>query len=68
MRAISCERNENGRLPEAFKEHLDDKDWPLVFAHACMMRLEGIVLKRRDSFYRSGCSPDWVKSKNRLRR
>jgi ATP-dependent DNA ligase len=28
------------------------------------MGLEGIVSKRRDSFYRSGRSPDWIKSKN----
>jgi ATP-dependent DNA ligase len=27
------------------------------------MGLEGIVSKRRDSFYRSGRSPDWIKSK-----
>jgi hypothetical protein len=26
--------------------------------------LEGIVSKRRDSFYSSGRSPDWIKSKN----
>jgi ATP-dependent DNA ligase len=37
---------------------------PLVFAHACKMGLEVIVSKRRDSFYRSGRSPDWIKSKN----
>src|SRR3974390_3204035 len=47
-----------------FNEHLDEKDGPLVFAHACKMGLEGIVSKRRDSFYRSGRSPDWIKSKN----
>jgi bifunctional non-homologous end joining protein LigD len=47
-----------------FNQHLDEKDGPLVFAHACKMGLEGIVSKRRDSFYRSGRSPDWIKSKN----
>ena len=35
-----------------------------MFAHACKMGLEGIVSKRKDSPYRSGRSPDWVKSKN----
>jgi bifunctional non-homologous end joining protein LigD len=45
-------------------EHLDEHDGPLVFAHACKLGLEGIVSKRRDSSYRSGRSPDWVKSKN----
>jgi ATP-dependent DNA ligase len=37
---------------------------PTVFAHACKMGLEGIVSKRKDSTYRSGRSPDWLKMKN----
>jgi ATP-dependent DNA ligase len=37
---------------------------PTVFAHACKMGLEGIVSKRKNSTYRSGRSPDWLKSKN----
>jgi ATP-dependent DNA ligase len=37
---------------------------PLVFAHACKLGLEGIVSKRKDSRYRSGRSPYWIKSKN----
>ena len=32
--------------------------------HACKMGLEGIVSKRKDSAYRSGRSPDWLKMKN----
>ena len=47
-----------------FNEHMDEKDGPLVFAHACKLGLEGIVSKRRNSPYRSGRSPDWIKSKN----
>jgi bifunctional non-homologous end joining protein LigD len=47
-----------------FNEHLDEEDGPLVFAHACKMGLEGIVSKRKDSPYRSGRSPHWIKSKN----
>jgi len=35
-----------------------------VFAHACKMGLEGIVSKCKTSTYRSGRSPDWLKSKN----
>jgi len=35
-----------------------------LFAHACKMGLEGIVSKRKDSAYRSGRSPDWLKMKN----
>ena len=46
-----------------FNEHLDEEDGPLVFAHACKIGLEGIVSKRKDSPYRSGRSPDWIKSK-----
>jgi bifunctional non-homologous end joining protein LigD len=46
-----------------FNEHLEG-DGPTVFAHACRMGLEGIVSKRKDSAYRSGRSPDWLKSKN----
>jgi bifunctional non-homologous end joining protein LigD len=44
-------------------EHLEG-DGPTVFAHACKMGLEGIVSKRKDSMYRSGRSPDWLKMKN----
>jgi ATP-dependent DNA ligase len=35
-----------------------------LFKHACKLGLEGIVSKRKDSPYRSGRSPDWLKSKN----
>ena len=47
-----------------FNEHIE-ADGPTVFAHACKMGLEGIVSKRKASRYRSGRSPDWLKSKNR---
>jgi bifunctional non-homologous end joining protein LigD len=46
-----------------FNEHLEG-DGPTIFAHACKMWLEGIVSKRKDSMYRSGRSPDWLKMKN----
>jgi bifunctional non-homologous end joining protein LigD len=46
-----------------FNEHLEG-DGPTVFAHVCKMGLEGIVSKRKDSAYRSGRSPDWLKMKN----
>ena len=35
----------------------------LSFAHACKMGLD-IVSKHKDSAYRSGRSPDWLKMKN----
>jgi bifunctional non-homologous end joining protein LigD len=41
-----------------------DGDGETVFRHACKLRLEGIVSKRKDSTYRSGRSPDWLKMKN----
>ena len=45
-------------------EHIE-ADGPTVFVHACCkMGLEGIVSKRKDSRYRSGRSPDWLKMKN----
>ena len=44
-------------------EHMEE-DGPLVFHHACKLGLEGIVSERRDSPYRSGRSPHWIKSKN----
>src|SRR6516225_6083906 len=47
-----------------FNEHMEETDGLLVFQHACKLGLEGIVSKRRDSRYRSGRSPDWIKSKN----
>jgi bifunctional non-homologous end joining protein LigD len=47
-----------------FNEHLDYDDGAAVFQHACKMGLEGIVSKRKDSLYRSGRSPDWLKMKN----
>ena len=44
-------------------EHIE-ADGPTVFAHACKMGPEDIVSKRKTSTYRSGRSPDWLKSKN----
>jgi bifunctional non-homologous end joining protein LigD len=45
-------------------EHIEHEDGATVFAHACKLGLEGIVSKRKDSAYRSGRSPDWLKMKN----
>jgi bifunctional non-homologous end joining protein LigD len=46
-----------------FNEHMEG-DGSTVFAHTCKLGLEGIVSKRKDSAYRSGRSPDWLKMKN----
>ena len=38
---------------------------PDLFRHACLMGLEGLVSKHRESSYRGGRSPRWIKVKNR---
>jgi bifunctional non-homologous end joining protein LigD len=45
-------------------EHIEDVDGAVVFRQACVMGLEGIVAKRRDSRYRSGRCSEWIKIKN----
>jgi bifunctional non-homologous end joining protein LigD len=54
-----------GRAPSGLRvnEHIE-ADGPTVFQHACKLGLEGIVSKHKHSRYRSGRSPDWIKSKN----
>jgi bifunctional non-homologous end joining protein LigD len=37
-----------------------------LFRKACEFGLEGLVSKRRDSTYRAGRSPNWIKVKNRI--
>ena len=51
-----------GQGPRGHPVQFDDGE--AVFNHACRMGLEGIVSKRKDSPYRSGRSPDWLKMKN----
>jgi hypothetical protein len=46
------------------REHIEDVNGAVVFRQACVMGLEGIVAKRRDSRYRSGRCREWVKIKN----
>jgi len=38
---------------------------PDLFRKACEFGLEGLVSKHRDSRYRPGSSPNWIKNKNR---
>jgi ATP-dependent DNA ligase len=59
--ARSCQRR---KTPIRLNEHIEDADGAVVFRQACVMGLEGIVAKRRDSRYRSGRSRDWIKIKN----
>jgi bifunctional non-homologous end joining protein LigD len=46
-----------------WNEHIEGNG-EAIFRHACKLGLEGIVSKRKDSPYRSGRSPDWLKMKN----
>jgi bifunctional non-homologous end joining protein LigD len=66
---VVCKATLSSVLAEAatgvrFNEHLEFDDGEAVFHHACKMGLEGIVSKRKDSPYRSGRSPEWLKMKN----
>jgi bifunctional non-homologous end joining protein LigD len=54
--------DQDGTRPR-WNEHIEG-DGKTIFRHACKMGLEGIVSKRKDSPYRSGRSPDWLKMKN----
>jgi len=58
--AVACD--DNGVASFDLIRHHRHND--RAFAHACKMGLEGIVSKRKDSMYRSGRSPDWLKMKN----
>ena len=52
-----------GRSGLRLNEHLKHEDGETIFRHACKLGLEDIVSKRKDSPYRSGRSPDWLKMK-----
>jgi bifunctional non-homologous end joining protein LigD len=45
-----------------FSDHFED-DGAVVLRHACNMKLEGVISKRRDTPYRSGRNESWIKSK-----
>jgi bifunctional non-homologous end joining protein LigD len=46
-----------------YVEHFEMDDGEAVYRHACKLKLEGIVSKRRDSPYRSGRQEIWLKLK-----
>jgi bifunctional non-homologous end joining protein LigD len=46
-----------------FVEYMEG-DGAIIFQHACKLKLEGIVSKRKDLGYRSGPSRTWLKTKN----
>jgi hypothetical protein len=63
IRQTQCEAAHTFRFPprHPVQQAIED-DGPT--GSACKMGLEGIVSKRKDSPYRSGRSPDWLKMKN----
>jgi len=52
-----------GRAGLQINDHIAEPG-DMVFHHACLLGLEGIVSKRLGSRYRSGRSKDWLKFKN----
>ena len=48
--------------PLGFSDHMNGSG-DEVFAHACKIKLEGIISKRRDAAYVSGRSQAWLKTK-----
>jgi bifunctional non-homologous end joining protein LigD len=46
-----------------YVEHFEMDDGEAVYRHACKLKLEGIVSKRRDSAYRFGRQEIWLKLK-----
>jgi bifunctional non-homologous end joining protein LigD len=66
MRKVSLSRLLARRVDGIFLSDFEQGQiGPDLFRHACLMGLEGLVSKRRDSAYRAGRSPHWVKVKNR---
>jgi bifunctional non-homologous end joining protein LigD len=66
MRKANLSRLLARRVDGIFLSDFEQGDiGPDLFRHACLMGLEGLVSKRRDSTYRAGRSPSWIKVKNR---
>jgi bifunctional non-homologous end joining protein LigD len=55
-------RRIDGIFPSDFEQ---GEIGPDLLRHACLMGLEGLVSKRKESPYRGGRSPHWIKIKNR---
>ena len=52
-------------VPLSFSDFEQGEIGPDLFRHACLMGLEGMVSKHRESLYRGGRFRHWVKIKNR---
>jgi bifunctional non-homologous end joining protein LigD len=64
---LHLRKNNLARRPEGIfvSEFEQGEIGPDLFRHACKFGLEGLVSKRRESVYRGGGSPHWIKVKNR---
>ena len=66
MRKVSLARLLARRVDGIFLSDFEQGEiGPDLFRHACLMGLEGMVSKHRESSYRGGRSNRWVKVKNR---
>jgi ATP-dependent DNA ligase len=66
MRKASLARLLARRVDSIFLSDFEQGEiGPGLFRHACLMGLEGMVSKHRESNYRSGRSDRWIKVKNR---
>jgi bifunctional non-homologous end joining protein LigD len=62
LKQLLAEADAIDRKTIRYSEHFDE-DGPVVWQHACDMRLEGIVSKRADAPYRPGRSEEFIKTK-----
>ena len=66
---LSMRKTNLARLPRVDGIFISDFEQgeigPDLFRHACLLGLEGLVSKHRESAYRGGRSPRWIKVKNR---
>ena len=66
MRKASLARLLARRVDEIFLSDFEQGEiGPDLFRHACLMGLEGLVSKHRESSYRGGRYDRWIKVKNR---
>ena len=66
MRKASLSRLLARRVDRIFLSDFEQGEiGPDLFRHACLLGLEGLVSKHRDSTYRGGRSDRWIKVKNR---
>jgi len=65
MPALTRRRSSDAREECLARDFEQGEIGPDLFRRACRFGLEGIVSKHRDSTYRSGRSPNWIKVKNR---